>query len=199
MTTTTNMKKINNLIKTNDGLFEVVTEDDVLILDEDTILKFRLFKGNFIDDDSINEIIYNDSIIKLSKKMLEYRTKYSKSINEIKRHFLTKNINQNIIDDSIEILINKKLINDFNLASSIASSLARNSNGPLMIKEKLKQRLFTSDEISYAINNISTEDIYYGKEKLLNKLNKKYLNEDEKIRKYKIIKQLYAHGYKMDE
>ena len=194
-----NMKKIISLTKNKNGLYDVLIDDEILTVDEEIVLKYRLFKNNEIDVKDFDLIRHDDFVHKISNKMLEYRLKYNKSINEIKRHFLSKEIDENIVCQAIELLISKKLINDQELALMICTSLARNSNGILLIKEKLKQRLFTTDVINYALENILVDDIDYGKEKLIIKLEKKYLKEEDKIKKYKIKKQLYNHGYKVDE
>lgn len=194
-----NMKKIISLTKNKNGLYDVLIDDEILTLDEETVLKYRLFKNNEIDVKDFDLIRHDDFVYKISNKMLEYRLKYNKSINEIKRHFLSKEIDENIVCQAIELLISKKLINDQELALIISTSLARNSNGYYLIKEKLKQRLFNDNIINYALENLQKEDINYGKEKLVIKLEKKYLKEEDKIKKYKIKKQLYNHGYKVDE
>ena len=194
-----NMKKIISLTKNKNGLYDVLIDDEILTVDEETVLKYRLFKNNEIDVKDFDLIRHDDFVYKISNKMLEYRLKYNKSINEIKRHFLSKEIDENIVCQAIELLISKKLINDQELALMICTSLARNSNGYYLIKEKLKQRLFNDNIINYALENLKIEDINYGKEKLVIKLEKKYLKEEDKIKKYKIKKQLYNHGYKVDE
>jgi len=194
-----NMKKIISLTKNKNGSYDVLIDDEILTVDEETVLKYRLFKNNEIDVKDFDLIRHDDLVYKISNKMLEYRLKYNKSINEIKRHFLSKEIDENIVCQAIELLISKKLINDQELALMISTSLARNSNGYYLIKEKLKQRLFNENIINYALENLQIEDINYGKEKLVMKLEKKYLKEEDKIKKYKIKKQLYNHGYKVDE
>ncbi len=194
-----NMKKIISLTKNKNGLYDVLIDDEILTVDEEIVLKYRLFKNNEIDVKDFDLIRHDDFVYKISNKMLEYRLKYNKSINEIKRHFLSKEIDENIVCQAIELLISKKLINDQELALMICTSLARNSNGYYLIKEKLKQRLFNDNIINYALENLKIEDINYGKEKLVIKLEKKYLKEEDKIKKYKIKKQLYNHGYKVDE
>lgn len=194
-----NMKKIISLTKNKNGLYDVLIDNEMLTVDEETVLKYRLFKNNEIDVKDFDLIRHDDLVYKVSNKMLEYRLKYNKSINEIKRHFLSKEIDENIVCQAIELLISKKLINDQELALIISTSLARNSNGYYLIKEKLKQRLFNDNIINYALENLKIEDINYGKEKLVIKLEKKYLKEEDKIKKYKIKKQLYNHGYKVDE
>lgn len=194
-----NMKKIISLTKNKNGSYDVLIDNEILTVDEETVLKYRLFKNNEIDVKDFDLIRHDDFVYKISNKMLEYRLKYNKSINEIKRHFLSKEIDENIVCQAIELLISKKLINDQELALIISTSLARNSNGYYLIKEKLKQRLFNDNIINYALENLQIEDINYGKEKLVIKLEKKYLKEEDKIKKYKIKKQLYNHGYKVDE
>ena len=193
-----NMKKIISLTKNKNGSYDVLIDNEILTVDEETVLKYRLFKNNEIDVKDFDLIRHDDFVYKISNKMLEYRLKYNKSINEIKRHFLSKEIDENIVCQAIELLISKKLINDQELALIISTSLARNSNGYYLIKEKLKQRLFNDNIINYALENLQIEDINYGKEKLVIKLEKKYLKEEDKIKKYKIKKQLYNHGYKVD-
>ena len=193
------MMKVNKLNKLKNGLYEVHIDDDLLILDEETIIKYRLLIGKDILESDLKSIKLEDEINKLVNKCFQYSFKYKKSLNEVKRYLKEKNIDNDIIIRVIDILVEKKLIDDLSIAKDIASYLARNSNGKLLIQEKLKQRLFTSSTINEAIESINEDDYKYGKYKIILKLEKKYSKEEEKIRALKIKKQLYAHGYLGDD
>lgn len=195
----TEMMKVNRLKKNKNGLYEILIENELLILDEETIIKYRLLEGKEISSQELSIIKLEDEINVLVNKSFDYAFRYKKSTNEVRRYLSSKDISAEIIDKVVNSLIERKLIDDYKLSKDIAASLARNSNGKLMIKEKLRQRLFNQSQIDDAIDNIDEQDYEDGKNKLIIKLERKYSKEEENIKKIKIKKQLYAHGYKLDD
>lgn len=193
------MMKVNRLKKNKNGLYEILIENESLLLDEETIIKYRLLEGKEISSQELSTIKLEDEINVLVNKSFDYAFRYKKSTNEVRRYLSSKDVSNEIIDKVVNTLIERKLIDDYKLAKDIAASLARNSNGKLMIKEKLRQRLFNQSQIDNAINNIDEQDYEDGKNKLIIKLERKYSKEEENIKKIKIKKQLYAHGYKLDD
>lgn len=193
------MMKVNRLKKNKNGLYEILIENELLILDEETIIKYRLLEGKEISSQELSIIKLEDEINVLVNKSFDYAFRYKKSTNEVRRYLSSKDISAEIIDKVVNSLIERKLIDDYKLSKDIAASLARNSNGKLMIKEKLRQRLFNQSQIDDAIDNIDEQDYEDGKNKLIIKLERKYSKEEENIKKIKIKKQLYAHGYKLDD
>ena len=167
-------------------------------------------KVNYIEKLKGNIEFSNYQIIiehKYEKAALEFNYKVAKRLavdESTKPYFFeyvyNKNLKEqeysyNVIDRVIEELVAKNIVDDLELAKQQVTYLARNGNGPLLIKEKLKFKLFSSETINIALETIDEEDYHTGKEKLIKSLKKRYKDDEEKIQEFKIKKQLYNHGY----
>ncbi|MDE5715102.1 MAG: RecX family transcriptional regulator [Anaeroplasmataceae bacterium] len=185
---------VQSLTKTQHG-YEVMIDDKPYILDEDVILKYRLFEGTIIKENALEEILRDNAYEDFKKKALAYHMKYMKSSKEVQNYLVNKGITNFMAKQIITDLKNCKLLDDFHLAKGIACSLARNSNGPKMIEYKLKHHLFENDIIVRAIEEIEQVDYNLGKEKLYKKGLQKYNTLDDFSKKQKIKNLFYQHGY----
>ena len=185
--TTTQIKKVKDKYKITLG-------DESVLVTEETVLKFRLFNPKELDN--LDEIKKYDLFESYKNKAISYQVKYAKNSKEVINYLLDKGLDYNESKEIVDDLINKKILNDQIIANNLASSLARNSNGLLMIKMKLKNKLFDDEVIDIAINQITIEDYNYGLKKIIDKANNKYSKlEDDYIRRNKIKEYLYRHGY----
>ena len=185
--TTTQIKKVKDKYKVTLG-------DESILVTEETVLKFRLFNSKELDN--LDEIKKYDLFENYKNKAISYQVRYAKNSKEVISYLLDKDLDYEEASLIVEDLINKKILNDQIIANNVASSLARNSNGLLMIKMKLKNRQFDDNIIDIAIDNISEDDYNFGLEKIIKKANNKYdkLNDDY-LKKNKIKEYLYRHGY----
>ena len=185
--TTTQIKKVKDKYKITLG------EESILVTEE-TVLKFRLFNEKQLS--SLEEIKKFDLLETYKNKAISYHLKYGKNSKEVLNYLLDKELDYDEAIIIVDDLIAKKIINDQIICDNLASSLARNSNGPLMIKMKLYNRFFSQNNINNALEQISEEDYVDGYEKLLEKAKNKYSNiDDSYIRKHKIKEYMYRHGY----
>ena len=185
--TTTQIKKVKDKYKITLG-------DESVLVTEETVLKFRLFNPKELDN--LDEIKKYDLFESYKNKAISYQVKYAKNSKEVINYLLDKGLDYKESKEIVDDLINKKILNDQIIANNLASSLVRNSNGLLMIKMKLKNKLFDDEVIDIAINQITIEDYNYGLEKIIDKANNKYSKlEDDYIRRNKIKEYLYRHGY----
>ena len=185
--TTTQIKKVKDKYKVTLG-------DESILVTEETVLKFRLFNSKELDN--LDEIKKYDLFENYKNKAISYQVRYAKNSKEVISYLLDKDLDLEEATLIVEDLINKKILNNQLIANNVASSLARNSNGLLMIKMKLKNRQFDDNIIDIAIDNISEDDYNLGLEKIIKKANNKYdkLNDDY-LKKNKIKEYLYRHGY----
>ena len=185
--TTTQIKKVKDKYKVTLG-------DESILVTEETVLKFRLFNSKELEN--LDEIKKYDLFENYKNKAISYQFRYAKNSKEVISYLLDKDLDLEEATLIVEDLINKKILNNQLIANNVASSLARNSNGLLMIKMKLKNRQFDDNIIDIAIDNISEDDYNIGLEKIIKKANNKYdkLNDDY-LKKNKIKEYLYRHGY----
>ena len=185
--TTTQIKKVKDKYKVTLG-------DESILVTEETVLKFRLFNSKELDN--LDEIKKYDLFENYKNKAISYQVRYAKNRKEVISYFLDKDLDYEEASLIVEDLINKKILNDQIIANNVASNLARNSNGLLMIKMKLKNRQFDDNIIDLAIDNISEDDYNLGLEKIIKKANNKYDKlSDDYLKKNKIKEYLYRHGY----
>lgn len=185
---------VTKLVK-QEKKYECYIDDTAYLLDEEVILQYRLFVGKKLNSSDLDCIIISNERQKYLNMAISYQLKYAKSSKEVVNYLINKGLSLELSNDIIQELIDKKFFNDSLLCQRMSASLARNSNGKNMIKYKLKQHLFKDEDIYNAIDVLEEEDIKYGKEKLMAKLEKKYikLSDSEKNKKYKEV--LYRHGY----
>ncbi len=186
---------IQKLTKLKESSYEVQIEEKTYQFDEETILKYRLFQGNDVSKETLEECIEYDSYEIIKRKAYSYHLKYLKNQYETIHYLTERDISYSIARQAVSELKEKKLLDEQGLCIAVASSLSRNSNGPYLIKQKLKNRHFEEAEIQIALESITEEDYEYGKEKLLKKAKKKYESLPELKKKQKLKEIFYRHGY----
>ena len=175
--------------------YDVVIEDKSYLFSEEIVIKYRLVENKEIDEKILKLAIKDNDLSKYYNMALNYAIRYGKSSNAVTDYLLEKGLSMNDSKKIVLELIDKKIINDNNLIISITSSLVRNSNGTLLIKNKLYEKGFSKELIDYAISNIDIEEYNNALISLYNKVKKKYQKYDEKLRKYKIKNYLLSRGY----
>ncbi|MDE7106388.1 MAG: RecX family transcriptional regulator [Anaeroplasmataceae bacterium] len=186
---------VSRLTKIKESTYEVEIENKVYVLDEETVLKYRLFKGYEISKNDLDECIQANELETLKKKAYSYYLKYQKNSHEIIKYLTDREVPYVLALEAIKALEEKGLIDELSLAVHLVGSLARNSNGVNMIRYKLKNRHFKEDIITNAINQLEEEDIEEGKSKLMSKAMKKYGKLSDFEQKQKIREVFYRHGY----
>lgn len=175
--------------------YDVVIEDKSYLFSEEIVIKYRLVENKEIDEKILKLAIKDNDLSKYYNMALNYAIRYGKSSNAVTDYLLEKGLSMNDSKKIVLELIDKKIINDNELIISITSSLVRNGNGALLIKNKLYEKGFSKELIDYAISNIDIEEYNNALISLYNKVKKKYQKYDEKLRKYKIKNYLLSRGY----
>lgn len=186
---------VSRLTKIKESTYEVEIEDKVYVLDEETVLKYRLFKGYEISKNDLEECIQANELETIKKKAYSYYLKYQKNSYEIIKYLTDREVTYSLALEAVKALEEKGVLDDLSLAIHLAGSLARNSNGVNMIRYKLKNRHFKDDVITNALNQLKEEDVEEGKSKLMSKVMKKYGKLSEFERKQKLREVFYRHGY----
>ena len=175
--------------------YDVVIENKNYLFSEEIVVKYRLVENKEIDENILKLAIKDNDLSKYYDMALNYAIRYGKGSNAVTDYLLDKGLSINDSKKIVLELIDKKVINDNELIISITSSLVRNGNGTLLIKNKLYEKGFSKELIDYAISNIDIEEYNNALIRLYNKIKNKYQKYDEKIRKYKIKNYLLSRGY----
>ncbi len=186
---------VQKLAKKSNGKYEITIDSETYLFDEETVVKFRLVEGKELLNISIAEIQKMDQIEALIRSASSYAIKYAKSSNEVIAYLQKKGVSSYLARKVVTELQQRKMIQDEKLVVLLAASYARDSNGPMLIRLKLKRHLFPDDLIEEALVHLNAEDIEFGKSKLLKKALKQYEKLDDYQKKMKIKDCFYRHGY----
>ena len=166
---------------------------------EDVILKYKILEEHIIDEDKLEEAISLNNTLEYYDKAVSYQLKYNKGEAEIKRYLYNKGLKGNDVYKIINLMKERKILNDDNVLESLVSSLVRKQNGKALIKEKLYQKGFTKEQIEYHLNNIDMEIYYEYLEKLYLKIKNRYDKLDKFNRINRIKAYLFSRGYSQSE
>ena len=189
--------KIIIFSKKKGGQYLLLLEDDRKItLHEDLILKEELLLKKEINEEDIirllsennNYLAYDTAITYIGIKM--------RSIFEMKEYLKKKEIDNLVIDETIEKLITQGYLNDKIYSDSYVNDrISLSNDGPLkimdfLIKNKIENSILEEALLKYD-KNIECEKI----DKLINKQVKQNTNKGSYLLKQKIISDLVSKGY----
>ncbi len=186
---------VQKLTPKSNGKYEVTIDSETYLFDEETVVKYRLVEGKELLNISIQDIQKMDQIEAMIHLASDYAIKYAKSANEVVAYLQKKGVSSYLAKKVVSELQQRKICQDEKLVLLLAASYARDSNGPMLIRLKLKRHLFSDDLIEEALTHLNAEDIELGKSKLLKKSLKQYEKLDDYQKKMKIKACFYRHGY----
>lgn len=186
---------VEKLTKLKESTYEVAIDKKNYVLDEEMVLKYRLFKGYEISEGELKSCLAEHDFEMIKKKAYHYYLKYQKNGYEVLHYLLDKEIPFEMAKNACDWLLEHHKIDEAMLAKGVAGALARSSNGALMIRYKLKNRHFLEENITLALETLEDADIVLGKEKLIQRVEKRYKGLTKKEQEQKIKETLYRHGY----
>ena len=166
---------------------------------EDIIIEFNLYKGKEINDDLLNKALASNSLNDYYNKALNYALRYYKSSYDTKNYLKEKGLSNELIDEIVNKLIEKNIINDKKIVENTIFSLVKSCNGKLLIIEKLKQKRFDINLINECVNNIDMDFYFESLNKLYEKVKNKYDKYPDYVRIGKLKGYLYSRGYSTND
>ena len=187
--------KIIKYVKQNNGNYKIYLDDDrKIIINEDIILKYKLLYKKEIDEDLLKEITKDNNNYDIYNKCIKYIGIRLRSTNEIKEYMKRKNIDNIIIDKTIEKLTKNNLLDDSIFTKAfIKDKLNFTTMGPYRIKQELIKHKIDSDIINKYIYEIDNSLLEEKINKQINKLIKS--NKSKPNLKNKIYHNLINLGY----
>lgn len=187
--------KIIKYKKIGKGKYKVYFDNEEIILYEDVILKYNLLTKKNIDLDLLDNVLESNKYYEIYNLVLNYISFKMRSSSEIKEYLIKKKVPNKIIDNIIDDLYNKNILNDkLYITSFINDSLNLKDTGPLKIKSELIKKGFDEDIIEEYLRKID-DNIWQNKiKKLIKKclLNKRLSTNMIKL---KILNDLNIKGY----
>lgn len=189
---------IKSIIKVKDDYMLTIDSEDIKV-DENTIVKYNLYVNKEISNSLLDEILLSYSFEKNYNMALKYAIKYNKSKRGIYYYLIEKNVEQKSANEICNLLEEKKIINDFNLASNYVISCIHKSYGKYMIIKKLKDIFISEDVIAEVISNIDLDIYYEFMNKYIGKNSTKYDKYPTNTKKLAVKNDLIKRGYTTDD
>lgn len=189
--------KIEKFKKISKGKYMVFFDrDDEYVLYEDVILKHNLLLQTDVDINKLNEILKDNEYAKAYNLSLSLISFKMRTEDEVRKNLEKKEIEEKIIDETIERLKKEKYLNEKTyIHAFITDKVNLSNNGPIKIKNELIKKGFKETDINKELEKIE-EDIWKEKvEKIIFrkiKNNRKLSNE---ALKQKIKSDLIILGY----
>ena len=189
--------KIVKFTKKKNGQYLLLLEDDRKItLHEDLILKRDLLLKKEINEDAIISLIAENNNYLAYDNAIKYIGIKMRSILELEEYLKKKEIDEEVIQETIEKLINQGYLNDKIYSNSYVNDRINLSNdGPLKIAEFLMKNKIDSRVVEEALSNFNKEIEYEKIQKLINKQVKQNTNKGSYLLKQKILSNLIGLGY----
>lgn len=174
--------------------YKIYFENEEITLYEDVILKYDLLLRKKINLDLLERVLESNKYYELYDSVLNYISIKMRSEKEIREYLLKKDAKEEDINNIVNDLYNKGLLNDkVYIESFINDSINLKDSGPFKIKNDLIKKEFNEEDIDEYLNKI---DNSIWEEKI-----KKYINKhsNKKIAtnmlKLKLLNDLNIKGY----
>ncbi|MFD1739685.1 recombination regulator RecX [Bacillus salitolerans] len=163
---------------------------------QDVLIAEQLQKGKEIDEFDIEEIAFMDDVTKAFQKAIVFLSYRMRSTKEIMQHLKEKEIDEPVIQETIQKLKHHQYIDDQGFAEAYAVTNARVSlKGPIVLRDELIQKGISSEVIEHALSKIPYEDQIRYASKVAEKSYNKSTKLSEKMQKQKVTEALVRKGY----
>lgn len=194
------MEIIQSIRKLKNNHYNITTKSGRKIrVSEDTLVKFRLLKGQEIEDDTLTEIEKEAELDIGYQFALSFLSYQLRSEKEIKDHLKKKEISPEGIAYVITKLNNINLLDDLVFAESYVRTVMKTQDkGPQTVKQQLYKKGIADDDIAKALELFTFEDQEEMGTRLALKSLKKYQNKSHKEQINKVRQHLFTKGYSGD-
>ncbi len=178
--------KILKYSKKNNDSYDIYLDDNrKKTINEDIILKYKLLYKKEIDDSLLDELINDNNNYDIYNKCVKYIGVRLRSTNEIKEYMKRKNIDDNLIYETIEKLNKNKLLDDEAFTKAfIHDKLNFTTMGPYKIRLELMKHKIDNSVIDKYIYDIDEDFLEEKINKQITKLLKKKNTNKNKIYHY---------------
>ena len=165
-------------------------------VEEETLIKFGLFKGSELTNQEIKQIQKEDEKNRAVSLALRYVARQLRTEKEVKQKLLKEEISEETIIEAIERLKEMGYLNDGFYAEAFTNTTkAVSRKGPKVVEMELKKKGVTTEKIDAALDSYSLD------EQVSNALEiaQKYINRQnavsEKIARQKVHVFLMQNGF----
>lgn len=187
--------KINGFKKTTKGYVVSFEDASDLIVPEDIVLEFHLFKGHEIDEATLSKIEERVIYYSCYNLAFKYTVNALKSSYQVTNYLRDKDYSKEVIEEVINAIKKLGIVNDLEFARIKASSLVKKGYGEFYISGYLGEMRISSADIQTALSDIATSDyLEYGK-KCISKQKTNYAKYDQAKQSIMLHNYLERRGY----
>jgi regulatory protein len=171
-------------------------EIDVITVDQDVLLQFRLKKGMEIDEDSLQEIVYADQVKKTYNQALYFLSHRMRSEREVADHLRKKGASDDVIAEVLDKLRENKYVDDREFAFAYVRTQKQTAaKGPYVIRKELKKLGVAEEWIEQSLAVYSFDEQVETAKSLYEKAKKQRAKQSLRQWKYQIEQLLYRKGF----
>lgn len=165
-------------------------------VNEDVLIKYRLTKGQELDQDIIQQIQETEKYSKAYNQALNYLSYQLRSVAEVREHLQTLEYDTAMIQKIIDHLSERQYLSDQQYADSFVRTAIKISlDGPGKITQKLQRKKIAAFQIQKSLALFTPSLIVQNAEKLAQKVQKQSNNQSYQALLQKIKKRLHTAGY----
>jgi regulatory protein len=171
-------------------------EIDVITVDQDVLLQFRLKKGMEIDENSLQEIIYADQVKKTYNQALYFLSHRMRSEREVIDHLKKKGAHEDVIAEVLHKLRENKYVDDREFAFAyVRTQKQTTAKGPYVIRKELEKLGIAEEWIEQSLAVYSFTEQVETARSLYEKAKKQRAKQSLQQWKYQIGQLLYRKGF----
>lgn len=179
-------------------LVEFKSLDDVLELNEDLIVEYRIIKDAIFDKKTFNKIKKSESEVLYYNKVLHYIDFKPRTKKEVEKYLGDFDLSKELIDKIIKKLIKISYIDDERFARSYTLEAIRKQKGRLYILKELETKGISKDITSKYLEEYDKELEIENAKKVALKLAKTISKNPLKKQKIQLSNKLLIEGYSYD-
>lgn len=188
--------KIEKFVKDRGNKYKVYIDGEEFKLYDDVIVKYSLGLVKDIDEDTLNEILSFNSEMSSYYLSIKYLTSKMKCEKEIRDYLHKHEIEDKIIDKTIDRLKNQGYLNSsVYLKAFINDSINLSDKGPLKIRRELNKLDFNDEEIGEYLDKYNDDFWRDRVTSIIDKKIKLNKNKSSYAIKNKILLELQNLGY----
>lgn len=178
------------------GQFSVHLDDGrQLDVHEDVLVKYRLLKGEKLDDAAIRRIHQEESAQEAIQQALRWLSTRARSEHELAQGLRQKGYSPKIIQQALNRCRELGMMDDRAFARQLTSHRTRiQRKGRRLIEQELKQRGIDQEDIVHALGETNAQR---ERDNALNWIRKKWpsLKGEGRVREQKMVAFLYRKGF----
>ena len=175
--------------------YEIFLGDYAIQVHEDTMIKFRMMKGNLFTKQELVEVIQADEKQQAYVQSLTYLSLKPRTRHEIASRLRDKGWEDSLIEQTTERLEKEGLIDDGGFAEAwVSQRIGNHGKGKLWIKQELRAKGVSKTLIEQALGHVTEDEEYESGMKLAQKRWER-LSEHTEENKRKLAAFLMRRGY----